>query len=387
MTGKARLLAAFRGEEPDMVPFSPNLYYWFYYHQRNGTLPAQLVGARHPLDALRCLGADILARWDTQWATREIYTAGEYSSEYAGVSPWRIPINTAFNRYPPGKSERREQFVTPRGTLTHTWTFSPEAGADFETEFWWKDWSDYDAVRYMVEAREYVFDGAEFQAWAECVGEDGLVMAHITHSPLKLFHWLAGAERTTYFVADHPEEMSKLAGIHEAKALALLERIVADRRIELFIALDNLDSSFYPPGLYRSYCGDFFAKAAQIVHSFAKILLVHACGRNKALLALAGASRIDCLEGITPPPTGDVDLGCARALSGYEGFTVNGGMDVIHQEAGGEDACERIHDYTRRLFEKMGGKRHFVFASSCATSARTPWRNLEYFRDAARQYG
>jgi uroporphyrinogen-III decarboxylase len=386
MTGKARLLAALRGDEPDLVPFSPNLYYWFYHHQRNGTLPRELSFAEHPLDALRRLGADILVRWDTKWATREVYTAGEYSEEYTGESAWNVPVITAFNRYPPGKTERRERFVTPHGTLTHAWTFSREAGTDFERDFWWKDWRDYEAVRFMLESKDYVFDAAEFRSWVDRVGEDGLVMAHITQSPLKLFHWLAGAENTTFFLADHPEQMAELARIHEAKALALLEGIVRDSAIDLFIALDNLDSTFYPPRLYRLYCGDFFAKAAEIIHSCGKTLLVHACGRNKALLPLAGASGIDCLEGITPPPTGDVELWQARAMAGYANFTVNGGMDVVRQETHGADAEARIHEYTRRLFEAMKQKTHFIFASSCATSLKTSWRNLVFFRDAARKY-
>jgi hypothetical protein len=387
MTGKERLLAAFRGEQPDMVPFSPNIYYWFYHHQRNGTLPAELSGARHPLEALRYLGADVLARWDTELATREIYTAGEYSDEYTGETGWDDPVITSFNRYPPGRSQHRERFVTPYGTLSRTWTFTHEAGADFEAEFWWKDWRDYQAVRFMLEAKDYVFDADVFRHWAQQVGDQGIVVAHITQSPLKTFHWLAGAENATFFLTDYPEEMAELARIHEAKALALLERIVDDPQIQVFIALDNLDSAFYPPRLYKLYCHDFFAKAAAIIHARGKILMVHACGRNKVLLPLVGATRVDCLEGVTPAPTGDVQLGQARSMAGYENFTVNGGMDVIQQETAGHDAESRVHEYTRGLFEAMGDKRHFVFASSCSTSLMTPWQNLLYFRDAARKYG
>jgi hypothetical protein len=70
MTGNQRILAAFHGERPDRVPFCPNLYYWFYNHLATGTLPPALEGAQHPFDALRALGADILARWDTQHATQ-----------------------------------------------------------------------------------------------------------------------------------------------------------------------------------------------------------------------------------------------------------------------------------------------------------------------------
>ncbi|MEK7405215.1 MAG: uroporphyrinogen decarboxylase family protein [Acidobacteriota bacterium] len=386
MTGRERILAAFRGEQPDAVPFAPNIYHWFYSRQRNGTLPPELAAARHPFDALRRLGADILARWDTQRATREVYTAGEYSEEYLGASDLREPVTTAFNIYPPGRTERRRRFVTPYGTLTHCWTYMTEAGVDFESEFWWKDWSEYEAVRFMLEATEYVFDAGEFHRWVEKAGDDGLVMVHLTESPLKTFHWLAGAPAASLFMIDHPEEMQALARIHERKALALLERVADNPEAEIFVSLDNLDSVFYPPYFYRDYCHDFFARAAGIIHRRGKIFVVHACGQNRVLLPLVGRNGVDCLEGITPPPTGNVDLSQARGLSGYENFTVNGGMDVTRQETAADPEA-RIHDYTRRLFESMGDKRHFIFASSCSTSVLTPWENLVHFRDAAREYG
>jgi hypothetical protein len=94
MTGRERILAAFNGGAADLVPFAPNIYLWFYYHRYHGTLPAEIADAQHPFDVLRRLDADILARWDTQWAVKEVYNAGEYRSEFAdqgGVPPSSLP--------------------------------------------------------------------------------------------------------------------------------------------------------------------------------------------------------------------------------------------------------------------------------------------------------
>jgi uroporphyrinogen-III decarboxylase len=185
---------------------------------------------------------------------------------------------------------------------------------------------------------------------------------------------------------DHPMEMQELAQIHETKALALLESIVDNPCAEIFISLDNLDSAFYPPYFYRDYCQSFFSQAAEIIHRRGKFFVVHACGHSRVLLPMVGASHVDCLEGITPPPLGDVELSEVRGLAASERFTVDGGMDAHRQEIR-QDAETRLHDYTRRLFESMGDKRHFIFASSCNTSYLAPWENLTYFRDAARAYG
>ena len=229
MTGRERILAAFNGGAADRVPFAPNIYLWFYYHRYHGTLPAELADAQHPFDVLRHLGADILARWDTQWAVKEVYNAGEYHSEFVdqgGVPPSSlpagVPTTTSFNIYPPGTNEHRRRFVTPHGTLTQTWAFTAESAADFEAKYWWTDWDEYEAIRFMLEVRDYAFDAELFRDWFRRVGDDGVVMCHITQSPLKMLHWLAGPQNATYFIMDHPEETKTLAKIHEEKALALL---------------------------------------------------------------------------------------------------------------------------------------------------------------------
>ncbi len=386
MTGRERILAAFRGERADFVPFAPNIYQWFYYHLANRKLAPEISHARHPFDVLRHLGADILARWDTQLATREIYTAGNFSEQYGGKGDGDEPLITSFNRYPAGKNQCQRRFVSPYGTLTQTWLHTGEAGTDFELEYWWKSWDDYPAVQFMLESLEYCFDAVEFHRWVERVGDDGVVMLHLTESPLKRFHWLAGPENASLFIMDHPEEMQALARIHEDKALTLLRNVVDNPDADIFVSLDDLDSVFYPPPFYKDYCQRFFSRAAETIHRRRKFFIVHACGHNRALLPLVGASGVDCLEGITPPPLGDVELNEARKLAGSESFIVNGGMDAPHLEIT-KDAEVRLHEYTHRLMSSMGDKRHFIFASSCNTSPLTPWQNLVYLRDAARKYG
>jgi hypothetical protein len=386
MNGRERILAAFHGETPDQVPFAPNIYQWFYVNQQQGTLPEEVADARHPFDVLDVLDADILARWDAQRLTKKVYAAGEFHEEWTGESDWDQELVTAFNVFPPHRTQRHLTFETPHGVLTNTWKFSDLAGADYESKHWWTKWEEYDAVRFMMESLDYIFQPDKFAKMAGWVGDRGVMMADITESPLRRLFWLAGNQNATLFLLDHPEEMKALAQIHEEKALAYLETFVDNPSVDVFISHDNLDAMFYAPYFYDDYCRSFFERAADIIHSRGKILVVHACGRTRRLLPRVGASKIDCLEGVTPPPLGDVQLGEVRDLVGYENFTVNGGMDAHHQEIK-EDAEQKLHEWTRNLFESMGDKRHFIFASSCNTSPLTPWENLKYFRDAAFEYG
>ena len=169
---------------------------------------------------------------------------------------------------------------------------------------------------------------ASFTLWVQQVGDDGVVMCHITQSPLKMLHWLAGPQNATRFIIDHPAETLALARIHEEKTPALLE-------------------------------------------------VVYTCGRIRVLLPLMGASDVDCPEGITRAPLGDVQPGEARRLSG---------VDSPHLELR-EDGEVALPAYTRDLFAAMDDKRSLIYALDYMTSPLTPWKNLVYLRDAAHAYG
>ncbi|HEX9114508.1 MAG TPA: uroporphyrinogen decarboxylase family protein, partial [Anaerolineae bacterium] len=232
----------------------------------------------------------------------------------------------------------------------------------------------------------YEFDAPLFRHWVDVVGDDGIMMCHVTQSPLKALHWLAGPANASLFISDHPAEMAELARIHEDKALRLVAHLVDEPAAEIFFSGDNLDSAFYSPRFYADYCASFYRRCADLAHSRGKYFVVHACGRSKKLLPQVGASAVDCLEGITPRPQGDVELADVRALTGRARFVVNGGMDAPRLTVE-EDPETAIHQYTHDLFAGMGDRRSFIFASSCMTPVPTPWQNLIYFRDAARAYG
>eukprot|EP01009_Symbiontida_sp_KSa7_P003879 NODE_1948_length_526_cov_518.343816_g1585_i0.p1 GENE.NODE_1948_length_526_cov_518.343816_g1585_i0~~NODE_1948_length_526_cov_518.343816_g1585_i0.p1 ORF type:complete len:162 (+),score=19.35 NODE_1948_length_526_cov_518.343816_g1585_i0:30-515(+) len=150
---------------------------------------------------------------------------------------------------------------------------------------------------------------------------------------------------------------------------------------------DNVDSPFYSPKFFKKYCTEAFTRAAAICHSRNKLFVVHACGKNKTLLKLVGDCKVDCLEGLTPSPIGDVDFKDARRLAEYTGFTINGGMSAMQTEIVEDKAEATLHEYVRGLFSSLPYPSHFIFASSCNTGPRTKWSNLLYFRAAARLYG
>ena len=91
-----------------------------------------------------------------------------------------------------------------------------------------------------------MFDAELFRDWFRRVGDDGVVMCHITQSPLKMLHWLAGPQNATYFIMDHPEETKGAAQDSRRESPRAAEQVVDLPETEIFFSGDNLDSMFYP---------------------------------------------------------------------------------------------------------------------------------------------
>ena len=382
-TGKERILKTLAGEHTDRVPFVPNIWQWFHVNRLSGKLPAKLQGLSDPVEALRKLGADVFSKFDGQVVHERLdgcCLSVSHDGEPTDPSLWTSFVDFG------GWSIRRDRVETPHGLLTHTWRYQPEAGAPFEAEHWWKDFSrDYHSVRAWLLARRFEVDFDALRRGLDKVGDDGVILLQLLPSPLKLFHWLAGQEAASLFIADHSREMQELAQIHTRQSVELLEEVVDLPNVWIYEIPDNLDSTFYSPRLVREFCLPIFQRMAQIVHARGKYLFIHACGKLKALASLIVESGLDCVEGQSHPPLGDWHLHETRATC--DRLILCGGMTANEQEWTGPDAPKRIRGYVRKLFDSLGDKQRFLFASGCNTSPHTPYENLSAFRDAAREFG
>ena len=393
MTGRERIHAALKGEPLDRVPFAINLWQWFYANQYWDNFPEELKHIRTPIEFLKYIGADILTRWDGQVKGRAglgdfvKFPNCNYEISYSGEVP-SYPLVTAFNTYYGGKKIHRK-LETPHGVLTQTWRFSEEACADFEEDHWVDDLVEqYEEARFMVEDRSYDYEMTEYERDLAAIGDDGIIMLEIPENPLKMLHWLMGPEKAILATVDFPDKVKELCDIHTAKTLQFVKEICARTRYEntpLLMCGDNLDAMLFPPPHFDEFLYDFYQPVADAVHEEGRLFCVHSCGNNWDIRDCIQNSRIDMMEGLTPPPLGTFPLEKARVEMGSD-FVIEGGMFCDHQELK-KNAKVRIFDYTRELFEGMGDKKRFIYSSSCNTSPFTPLENVYYFRDACWEYG
>ena len=93
---------------------------------------------------------------------------------------------------------------------------------------------------------------------------------------------------------------------------------------------------------------------------------------------------VDGLEGVAFPPLGDVQLDEAMRLTS-DRFLITGGISAMETES--VRSADEVRRYVEDLFGRLRPYTHrFMLSASCNTSIRTPWKVLQWLRDAWREF-
>ncbi len=394
MTGRERLIRAYTGLELDRVPWTPMVYQWFWVNKYNGTLPPEIAACETAMDALREMKADVFAKHEA-FCVYAGYSQCSLRSEYSGAK-LRQPVvkSCMMDVFGPngnidfkGLSNRTDVISTPKGELTAEWVYDELAGAPFEGKHYLADFNrDFERVRALLSDIEFHINVDRWVKLQAELADDGVAHFRIPPTPLKILHWLAGPEQAIYFICDYPDKVMELVRLYEAKRLELVRKAADIPGTLVFTSGDNMDSMMYGPPFFDDFCGHSFRQISEVIHERGKLLFTHACGQLAGVIKLCADSGVDGMEGMAPPPLGDLGFGDARKLLGPK-FVLQGGMTYTEEEMKGSDARGRIFASVRDLFETLPDKRRFVFSSGCCLSPRSSYENILALRDACWEYG
>jgi uroporphyrinogen-III decarboxylase len=377
-TGCDVLTAVLERRCPRRLAYAPNYWQWFAHHRNHGTLPPELHDCSSQLDMIRHLGLDVFSR--------NIY-CDEQRGWWGGLSDivWQGTECEETVRFD-GKDRIVDRtYRTESGTLTERLRYVFAESTLVQEKFLVDDYeSQAAAFEQVLQGRRWRFVPERFAHWQAEVGDDGFVVAGEVHSPLKMLHGLLGPQNTTFFLVDQPERAAELLAIHEAAQLDLIGQMVrAGARVVM--AMDNLDTAFHPPQYVEQYSASFYERASRLCHEQGSLFFIHACGRQKANIALISSLGVDGLEGVAFPPLGDVELDEAMRLSG-DRFIITGGISAAEFQR--LKSREEVFAYVRAFFERMKPFDHrFIFSASCNTPYTAPWERIVDFRDAWREFG
>jgi len=280
MNIKERVIAALRGEEPDRIP-------WI-------ILSVLLPRGQFERE-IRNMGLGLVI-WPTV-----------YEEETPNV---RVEQRIS-------RGIRETIYHTPVGSVSTKVRISG-LGYDtwWTTEFMIKDTSDYDVVKFIIEDTVYHPNYDAFLDAERELGTDGIACAAGKRSPIQqLLLELMGYKRFSIDLYRNRLEFEKLLKVMEEKTFELY-RIIADSPAEVVWIPDNINGIVTSPKIFEKYCVPFYNKLAHLLHSKDKIISVHMDGRLKSLLNLIPKTKIDSIDGFTPPPVGDLPIREARKVWG-----------------------------------------------------------------------
>jgi hypothetical protein len=200
----------------------------------------------------------------------------------------------------------------------------------------------------MVEHTEYVADYFPIEQAMDWLGEEGLVLCALPHSPMQtlMIDWV-GSEggRFYYHHADHPD---RVEGLYQAlcKSREPLYEIAARSPAPIVMCGDNVDGVLVTPKLFETYFMPVYTAQAEAIHRSGKRMAVHMDGRLNALKSLIARSPIDIVEAFHPPPMGDLALSEALALWHDKAIWVGfpGSIYALGPQATTRYVCELLQE-------------------------------------------
>ncbi|HJO83232.1 MAG: hypothetical protein QGG34_17050 [SAR202 cluster bacterium] len=294
MTRRERLMAATVGKPTDKLPF---FHYWR--HSQVGWAERE---ARN-----RGMGIN--------W-TRPCYTETMHGVE---LSEKRVVSD--------GRPVIRRTYSTPVGSMFLEELREPGTG-QWHAERSWKDiapWhtirlvkgeDDYKVLKYIVENTEYNADYFPIEQAMDWLGDEGVVMDALPHSPMQMLmiDWVGSDEgRFFYHHADWPEIVEETYQTISDSRQQMYE-IAAKSPAPITLCGDNLDGFLVSPKLFEKYFMPEYEKEGKVIHDHGKLMAVHMDGRVGSLRDLITRTPVDIVEALHPPPMGDISIGEALDL-------------------------------------------------------------------------
>lgn len=294
MTSKERLLNILKKKSVDRVPFCPFLAYWWEAQPDSLTDLGELV-------VLEKMGADPLFRGHYPMLGKTYDEALLFTQN---ISDCNINTWTEGNR-------RFTVYQTSKGALTLGYRYVQESNTWFLVDHPLKEEKDFQLLTYIMQCTTLTPSYDRFLEEEQKLGDRGLIIPVLCPELKSSFQSLverwAGTEQIVYSLMDYPDTvLETLEAMRKVSCEAA--KIAANSPASAFITWEDTSTTNISPSYYREYILPEINQWCEILHRAGKLYVQHACGHLNDLMADIASSPIDCLESISPMPTGNVDI-------------------------------------------------------------------------------
>lgn len=356
MTGRERIMATLKGEPHDRVAFAPLIDGYY-----TSSLAEQGIEPMDEIETLRYIGADIFLR---------------HCPGYHGV--FSDDIVCTVEELPDGS--RMETRRTPVGEITTI--LIKVGGTYFRKKHYVETVEDLAVVKYIADHTEYVIDYDAFRAVDERIGDDGIPTISLPLTPIQeMLQRDVGVENFVYMLYDYEEEVRDyMNSLHERNLRCFKTLANAPEDMKVFIAYEDTSTTVMGPDWFEEFCTNQINEYADIMHAGGKIYITHMCGKLTGMLDELPKLKVDGIDSVCPPTTGD--LKACDALSNLPGKVIIGGLEPPGLQ---RMSVDEAREAARTVLEECKDYDRFILCTGDATSFGTPIENLKVIADLVKE--
>ncbi|MCK5811799.1 MAG: hypothetical protein KAG94_02785 [Clostridiales bacterium] len=335
LTSKERLLNTITGKEIDHLAWSPFLaYFWDFQPEE--------IRKKGMISFYKEIGADPMLRGCCTLIV----------NDFVGTEIKETTKN----------GERMIVYNTPFGELSFHYVYAKESNTWFLTKHPISTKEDFQLLTKLYSTLTIHKNFTKYENLKKVVKDEALLIPIIGSEMKSSFQSLlerwVGTVELNYALYDYEVIVLELLHVMREKSKQAVN-IASECDAKAFLFWEDSSTTNISPSQFEDYILPEINNWADILHEKDKLLVHHACGSLKGLLPLISTSKIDVLESISPPPTGDVTVDEARAIL-PDNIGVIGGIDAVVLQT---YSMKDLKEYVKNIIMKT--KRHrFVLANS-----------------------
>jgi hypothetical protein len=309
-----RIMAVFRGERPDVMPWFADLTYWCSAMEYRGQLPRKYSGENGRIQLYREMGCG---------AHEELYNLpGE-------LSYYNVRISYSSERHDDGSILHEEEYRTQKGSIVVIRKFMPSSVSTAYVKYPVATRQDLRVLQDLFKSQEfkpsYSLQNDRLERWKGL----GLVSSLPPRTPYQqiVIIW-AGLVNSVRLLMKEREELEETIQVM-SEADDPIYAAICDSPAPAVYFGENITSEAITPAVFRKYHAPYYRKRVAQLHAAGKRIFVHIDGALRGILPLLGGTGVDCAQSVTPAPVGDVRVEDLREVAG-PGIILWGGLPGVY---------------------------------------------------------
>lgn len=330
MTGRERILAAIRGERPDRIPVTTGYFYeWVDDWKTAEPSYRRLIeySRRH---------ADVFQPWSPRAVNEKLFMTS---------SP---KVTVEWRRWEEGGEKYLEALVrAPGGDLRQVSKTIPGLATTWTVEHFLK--TDRDVEAFLSIPYEPVcYDCSGWRAELDRIGTRGVLMPGLADPMCRAAELFEFGDFTVW-AATEPETFRRILDFFARGAGDYLTAVLASGVEGVFriVGAEYATPPYLKPERFRAYVLEYDTPLIERIHRAGQLARVHCHGRVRDVLPMMVEMGADVTDPVEPPPSGDVTLEEAFAITG-DRLAMCGNIEIREIETMSEteldarirDACE-----------------------------------------------